>query len=429
MSSLLTEALSLCNLAAVGIFGIVLSAAFCEIEWTRCHKLLLVGSTILMLALQGVVSLRWGTGLARYLYPLITHLPLWLLLAAMTRRALWPLVSVLTAYLCCQLRRWAALLVIALFPAGGTVLQDATELIVTLPILLVLIRWIAPSVRALSRSPLLLQLQFGMIPLLSYLFDYFTRIYTDLLSSGNQAAVEFMPFVCSLAYLGFVLHTTQEQQLRSQLEQTRNSLNLQVAQAVREIEAMRESQRKASTYRHDLRHHLQYLSACIENGRTEAAQEYIHSVCAEIEASKVNVYCENEAANLILSSFAARAQHDGIDFRVHAAIPLILPLPDSDLCVLFSNALENALHAGQHQKQAGKPAVVETTAYEKNGRLFVQVANSCSFPVQFDAQGVPTTSQPGHGLGVRSICAIVEQYGGMYSFARQQDQFVLRISL
>ena len=62
MSSLLTEALSLCNLAAVGIFGIVLSAAFCEIAWTRRHNLLLVGCTILMLALQVVVSLRWGTG-------------------------------------------------------------------------------------------------------------------------------------------------------------------------------------------------------------------------------------------------------------------------------------------------------------------------------------------------------------------------------
>lgn len=146
-----------------------------------------------------------------------------------------------------------------------------------------------------------------MIPLLSYVFDYFTRIYTDLLSSGNQAAVEFMPFVCSLAYLVFVLQTTQEQKLRSQLEQTQNSLNLQVAQAVREIDALRESQRKASTYRHDLRHHLQYISACIENGRAEAAQEYIHSVCAEIEASKVNVYCENEAANLILSALACAA--------------------------------------------------------------------------------------------------------------------------
>ena len=231
-----------------------------------------------------------------------------------------------------------------------------------------------------------------MIPLLSYVFDYFTRIYTDLLSSGNQAAVEFMPFVCSLAYLVFVLQTTQEQKLRSQLEQTQNSLNLQVAQAVREIDALRESQRKASTYRHDLRHHLQYISACIENGRAEAAQEYIHSVCAEIEASKVNVYCENEAANLILSAFATRAQNSGIDFRVHAAIPLVLPLPDSDLCVLLSNALENALHAGQRQREAGKPAVVETTAYQKDGRLFLQIANSCSFPVQFCAEGIPTTS-------------------------------------
>ena len=429
MSTLFADALSLCNLASVGIFGIVLSAAFCELEWTRQRKLLLAGCTVLMLALQGVVSLRWSTSFARYLYPVITHLPLVILLVAMTRKVLWSLIAVLTAYLCCQLRRWAALLVIALYPTGGTALQDATELVVTLPLLLALVHWIAPSVRALSHSSLKLQLQFGVIPLLSYVFDYFTRIYTDLLSSGNQAAVEFMPFVCSLAYLVFVLQTTQEQKLRSQLEQTQNSLNLQVAQAVREIDALRESQRKASTYRHDLRHHLQYISACIENGRAEAAQEYIHSVCAEIEASKVNVYCENEAANLILSAFATRAQHSGIDFRVHAAIPLVLPLPDSDLCVLLSNALENALHAGQRQREAGKPAVVETTAYQKDGRLFLQIANSCSFPVQFCAEGIPTTSQPGHGLGVRSICAIVEQYGGMYSFSQQQDQFVLRISL
>ena len=424
----MTELLSLLNLASVGIFGIVLSAAFCDIRWTRRRKVLLTVSTVLMLAFQGLVSLHWSTVAARYLYPVITHLPLFVLLAFMTRELLWPLVAVLTAYLCCQLRRWAALLVIALFPAGGTVLQDATELIVTLPILLALIRWIAPSVRALSHSSVRLQLQFGVIPLLSYVFDYFTRIYTNLLSSGNPAAVEFMPFVCSLAYLAFVLQTTQQQQLRTQLEQTRNSLNIQVTQAVREIDALRESQRKASTYRHDLRHHLQYISACIENGRGEAAQDYIRSVCREIEASKVQVYCENEAANLILSAFAARAESGGIDFRVHAAIPLVLPLPESDLCVLLSNALENALHACQRQKAAGKPAVIETSAYEQEGRLFLQIVNSCSFPVTFRDE-MPTTSEPGHGLGVRSICAIVEQYGGIYSFSQKQDQFILRISL
>lgn len=136
MSTPFADALSLCNLASVGIFGIVLSAAFCELEWTRQRKLLLAGCTVLMLALQGVVSLRWSTSFARYLYPVITHLPLVILLVAMTRKVLWSLIAVLTAYLCCQLRRWAALLVIALFPTGGTALQDATELVVTLPLLL-----------------------------------------------------------------------------------------------------------------------------------------------------------------------------------------------------------------------------------------------------------------------------------------------------
>ena len=41
-------------------------------------------------------------------------------------------------------------------------LQDATELVVTLPLLLALVHWIAPSVRALSHSSLKLQLQFGV---------------------------------------------------------------------------------------------------------------------------------------------------------------------------------------------------------------------------------------------------------------------------
>ena len=423
----MTTAVYLLNAASVGIFGIVLSAAFCDMEWTRQRRLFLAVCAVLMLALQAAFYLRWDGIMVKYAYPLITHLPLFLVLFGMTGRGIWSLVSVLTAYLCCQLRRWCALLAVSLL-GGGAFMQDLVELVITFPLLYLLVRYVAPSVRPISHYSTAMQLQFGLLPLLGYGFDYLTRIYTDLLSSGNQAAVEFMPFVCSGAYLAFAVRTTHEERLRSQLEQTQNSLNLQVAQAVREIDALRESQRKASTYRHDLRHHLQYLSACIENGRLTQAQEYIHSVCAEIEASKVTAYCENETANLIFSSFAARAQQSGIDFRVHAVIPLVLPLPESDLCVLLSNALENALHACQRQKTAGKSAVIETSAYEKDGRLFLQITNSCSFPVQLE-QGVPVTREPGHGLGVRSICAIVEQHGGMYSFSARQDQFILRISL
>ena len=87
------------------------------------------------------------------------------------------------------------------------------------------------------------------------------------------------------------------------------------------------SQQKTRAYRHDLRHHLQYITACIENEQYEQALQYIHSISAEIEASRVTVYCENEAANLILSSFADRAKAQSIPLRCMPCCPISCRLP------------------------------------------------------------------------------------------------------
>lgn len=302
-------------------------------------------------------------------------------------------------------------------------MQYIAEMALTIPLLILLLR-AAPAVRSVSRYSTAVQCQFGSIPALYYAFDYLTRVYTDLLESGSPVVVEFMPFVCCVAYIIFVVRLSAEQRARTHLKQLQSSLNLQVNQAVREIEGLRESQRKTRAYRHDLRHHLQYLDACLENGQIDQARKYIRSIDAEIEASRLTVYCENEAANLILSAFAARAKNQDVSLSIHAQLPHVLPIAESDLCVLLSNALENALHACAGLEHGS--IVVQT--YVQSEKFFLQVVNDCPGPVQFN-RGVPVTDRPGHGVGVRSICAIVERYGGMYSFSVQNGHFALRLSL
>ena len=410
-----------CNTVAVGLFGIVLSAAFCNIRWTRRNVCCMIASTLAIFLIQGIVYLGIDPALGPYLYPLHTHLPLAITLCLLSHERLWPVISVLTAYFCCQLRRWLALVCVWAF-SGGDQMQYAVELIVTLPLLLLLLRT-APAVRSISRYSVTVQCQFGCTPALYYAFDYLTRVYTNLLADGDPAVVEFMPFVCCVAYLMFLARLSKEQEARAHLEQLQNSLNLQVGQAVREIEALRESQQKTRAYRHDLRHHLQYLSGCLENGQYEQAQRYIHEINAEIEAARVVTYCENEAANLIFSAFAARAEAQGVKFSLQAVLPHILPISESDLCVLLSNALENALHACK-----GADDSIEVQTYERNGKFFLQVVNDCREAVRFK-DGIPVTDRPGHGIGVSSICAIVERYGGLYSFSVREGKFVLRVSL
>ncbi len=415
----------LANSLAVGIFGGVLSAAFCSAFCSRRNRRIIAVGLAVLLILQGCIYNIWDAALIKKIYPLVTHLPLALLLSAITRKRLWPVLCVLTAYLCCQLRRWLALFAVVLFHRDELA-QAAVELMITLPLLLLLLHYIAPAVCSIEKRPFRIQWHFGLIPAIYYGFDYLTTVYTNLLAQGVPAVLEFMPFVCCVAYLVFLLYSSAEERKRFQMEQIQNSLHIQVAQSIREISALRESQKQASSYRHDLRHHLQYLLACMENGQITQAQEYIQGICAGIEAQKIQVFCENETVNLILSAFAGRAANAGITVKVQAALPMFLEVSDSDLCVLLSNALENALNACS--TLTGGDRLIDVRAYKKEQRLFLQVTNPCGATVNFE-NGLPITIQPGHGIGVHSICAIVERYGGVYSFSVRDGQFILRLFL
>lgn len=197
---------------------------------------------------------------------------------------------------------------------------------------------------------------------------------------------------------------------------------------MREIELLRESQQLASTYRHDLRHHMQFLAGCIENGKLEQAKKYIEEIHGDIEVHKITRFCENETVNLIFSAFAERAKKLDISIEIKASLQGELTVVENDLCVLLSNALENALHACRKLKDVQKEALIEVTVYENNGRIFLQITNSCEEPVMFE-QGLPTTKEPGHGLGVRSIFAVVEKYQGICDFSVKNNKFILRVSL
>ena len=125
----LWNAIYLLNDAVVGIFGMILSAAFCDLDWTRKRLLRYWGCMAVILLVQAAVYCVADVALLRRLYPLVTHLPLVVVLCVMKRQTIWPIVSVLTAYLCCQIRRWIALLAMACFN-GGSYLQSTVELIV-----------------------------------------------------------------------------------------------------------------------------------------------------------------------------------------------------------------------------------------------------------------------------------------------------------
>lgn len=74
----------------------ILSAAFCDIAWTKKRLLHYWGCMAVILLVQAAVYCVADVALLRRLYPLVTHLPLVVVLCVMKRQTIWPIVSVLT---------------------------------------------------------------------------------------------------------------------------------------------------------------------------------------------------------------------------------------------------------------------------------------------------------------------------------------------
>ena len=100
----MNDAIALLGYCLIAVFGIFLAAGFCGIPLDKKTLPQLIAFTVVTLAIQGLCSWFWGFTFTRWIYPVILHVPLMGFLALCFRKS-WvtALVSVLFAYMCCQI--------------------------------------------------------------------------------------------------------------------------------------------------------------------------------------------------------------------------------------------------------------------------------------------------------------------------------------
>ncbi len=118
-------------------------------------------------------------------------------------------------------------------------------------------------------------------------------------------------------------------------------------------------------------------------------------------------YCVNESVNLIVSSYANQAAVNHIPMQISITATEFSRFQITDLCSLFANALENALHACQ-QMNPQSQRYISLKVYEKNTQLCIQIKNSYEQPVVF-ADDIPISRSVNHGIGVQSMISVVEK--------------------
>lgn len=404
------------------LFGVFVSAALCGIEINRRHSLELVAVGAITGTAFGLANAVGGELFARQAYPLIVHLPLIICLCVRYRvNPLLAMLGVTSAYLSCQFSNWMG--IAALAATGSQIAYYVARIITTAGVFAVLLHWagdIGPRLAVKSRTELEILL---ILPLIYYIFDYATNVYTTLFHSGSVVTVEFLAFALCAFYLMFLAVYLRECEAKETAERERWMLATRDNAAIKELEAWRQSGRELSVLRHDMRHFLRGLAVLIEEGHIDEALKRIDDLCETNDRTAVRRYCANDTVNIALSSFISDINQHDITADLRAAVPESVHVADADLFSVLSNALDNAIVAASAAPQ-GKRFVNLDLRYE-DGQLLLLVSNTFDRPPHM-VDGMPIAQHAGHGFGTKSIKLAVERMNGNCQFRINGDRFELR---
>ena len=172
---------------------------------------------------------------------------------------------------------------------------------------------------------------------------------------------------------------------------------------------------------HDFRAHLNILNQLMKNQEYSAAEEYLEKITEQQTDRLFLVNTHHPILDALFNTKAAEATQKkiSIDFEVNDLSNL--PFDASDIVVLLSNLLDNAIEACQRYDKGDKTIHVMAVAQQD---FFISVRNT-SEPVTIINSSIPTTKpEPQlHGFGLANIRLILEKYSGEYTMFYENGWF------
>lgn len=192
----------------------------------------------------------------------------------------------------------------------------------------------------------------------------------------------------------------------------------------RYYEAQLQSQYEVRRMKHDMKGHLITAIGLLQSGKPEDAEQYLSKITDFTNKSVNHTYAEDPYIDAVVSCFATLFERGSVKFSCNIHV---IPIEkyQVELCLVFSNALQNALEASLNLPPEKRS--VSITAKIKFDYLVLQVANRFAGSLALADGALPPTTKgsTGHGYGLSSIKTTIESMGGVLHLRTDKDIFLL----
>lgn len=174
-------------------------------------------------------------------------------------------------------------------------------------------------------------------------------------------------------------------------------------------------------YRHDLKNHLYSLQHLLAENKIVEAEQYVENMTGHIYGWEQKYSTGNDVADAMINEHAKAAEKQDIEFRLTGGLPGKISISNYDLCVIFGNALANAVE-GAAKTEDKRYVRVDLGYY--NQYLHINIKNSAIYQKW---RGTTKKDAKNHGFGLMNLCQCVEKLHGDVQIIRDDKEFMIDI--
>lgn len=224
--------------------------------------------------------------------------------------------------------------------------------------------------------------------------------------------IQIMAYVCLMAVVFAYSKLSEAFALQMQNALLEQQINAQ-KNYMQEIQTRYEQTR---SFRHDIKNHWTILNGLLKREETQKALNYLNKLEHTSETFSFPCQTGNTAIDMLFSNKLGVALQRGIRVDCTVKIPHDCTIDEMDLCIVFSNAVDNALKACNSVSGAEKYMTLSTV--RKGKFLMIEIKNS---------QSNNDYQKKGFGIGLNNIKTVAEKYNGVVNIESDSNFFYLNI--
>ncbi len=239
-------------------------------------------------------------------------------------------------------------------------------------------------------------------------------LYLFLIATSGEGVKtsELIISSCILILVCTIIIIVDEKVYKTIIITTENNLLKQQNIAYEnEVEIVNSSIEAIKGVKHDIKNHILILDAIYKNKQFDEFEGYIQKILKEIDNEKKIVNSNNFIVDSIVNLKLKGLVDDRIEIVTNVKIPNKINILAFDLNVLLSNLLDNAITAIRETEGKAK---LNIYMHCVKGSLIIIIDNTYNGVISAKNGNLLTTKKikDEHGIGIKNIKKMVEQYNG-----------------